>query len=288
VTAATRVLVTGGTGTTGRRIAARLTALGLAVRTASRAADPSARDHVRFDWHDPATHAAALADVARVYLVAPALVDDPAPVMLPFLERALAGGVRRVVLLSSSAIADGAPGLGAVAREIRTRAPEWAVLRPSWFMQNFLDGDHMHGATLLRDGVIVTSTGHGRVPFVDADDIAEVGARALADERSHDAAHVITGPEALTYDDVAEIVARVSGRRVVHVHVDDAAARARLIAGGMPERYARLLVGLDAAIRDGAEDRVTDTVERVTGRPPRSFAAFVRAELGPRGPVDPR
>lgn len=280
MTAATRVLVTGGTGTTGRRIAARLGELGLAVRTASRAEDPSAADHVRFDWHDEATHAAALASVSRMYLVAPTLVDDPAPVMLPFIERALAGGVRRIVLLGSSALADGAPGLGVVAREIRTHAPEWAVLRPSWFMQNFLDHGHMHGATLLRDGVIVTSTGGGRVPFVDADDIAEVGARALADERSHDAAHVITGPEALTYDDVATILTRITGRRIAHVHVDDAAARAHLVAGGMPERYAQLLVGLDAAIRDGAEDRVTDTVERVTGRPPCSFAAFVRATLG--------
>ena len=169
-----------------------------------------------------------------------------------------------------------------VAREISTRAPEWAVLRPSWFMQNFLDRAHMQGATLLRDGEIVTSTGRGRVPFVDAHDIAEVGARALADERSHDAAHVITGPEALTYDDVAEVIGRITGRQIRHVHVDDAGARARLIAAGMPERYARLLVGLDAEIRGGAEDRVTDTVERVTGRPPRSLAAFVRAELGPR------
>lgn len=273
------VLVTGGTGNTGRRISARLGELGQRVRVASRGPDRSGPgEHVRFDWHDESTHAAALAGVTRMYLVAPALVDDPSPVMLPFVARALAGGVRRIVLLGSSAIADDAPGLGAVGRQIRETAPEWAVLRPSWFMQNFLDRAHAHGAGLLR-GELVTSTGRGRVAFVDADDIAEVGAPALADARSHDAAHVITGPEALAYADVAEIFGRITGRTVVHVDVDDATARARLIAGGMPERYARLLVGLDAAIRGGAEDRVTDTVERVTGRRPRSFAEFVRANL---------
>src|SRR5688500_18022193 len=98
------VLVTGGTGNTGRRIAARLGDRGLLARTASRnpeAAGPG--QHVHFDWHDESTHAAALAGVTRLYLVAPALVEDPAQVMLPFITRALAGGVRRIVLLGSSA-----------------------------------------------------------------------------------------------------------------------------------------------------------------------------------------
>ncbi len=272
------ILVTGGTGNTGRRIAARLAELGLAVRTASRAA-ASNDDHVRFDWGDPATHAAALAGVTRAYLVAPALVDDPAALMLPFIARALESGVRRLVLLSSSAIPDDAPGLGAVERAMRSSAPEWAVLKPSWFMQNFLDRAHSHGATLLRDGVIVTSTGAGRVGFVDALDIAEVGVRALADERSHDASHVITGPEALSYTDVAAILARVMDRPIRHVNVADDEARGRLVASGMPERYAQLLVALDAAIRDGAEDRITATVERITGRPPRGFETFAREHL---------
>lgn len=273
------ILVTGGTGNTGGRIASRLTELGFAVRTASRAApaSSSAAEHVRFDWADASTHVAALRGIDRVYLVLPALVDDPSTLMRPFITRALESGVRRFVLLSSSAIPDGTPGIGAVERALREQAPQWAVLKPSWFMQNFVNHQHAHGASLRREGVIVTSTGDGRVGFVDTDDIAEVGVRALADEVSHDAAHTITGPEALSYDDVAAILSRVSGRSLKHVRVDDAEARRRMIATGMPEGYADLLVGLDAAIRAGAEDRVTDTVERVTGRPPRSFEAFARA-----------
>ena len=166
-----RVLVTGGTGKTGAAIARRLAGLGLEVRTASRAAGGAG--HVRFDWADTSTHAAALAGVTRMYLVAPALVDDPATVMLPLIERALAGGVRRIVMLGSSAIAEDAPGLGEVARALRSSAPEWAVLRPSWFMQNFIDPSQPHGRTARADGTIVSSTGGGRVGFVDAADIAE-------------------------------------------------------------------------------------------------------------------
>ena len=277
-----RVLITGGTGNTGRRVASRLAELGVQVRTASRAAPPpgSAGEHARFDWADASTHAPALEGVGGVYLVAPALVDDPSTLMLPFVELALARGVRRLVLLSSSAIPDGAPGLGAVERFLRERAPGWAALKPSWFMQNFIDRRLPHGGSLIREGTVVTATGAGRVGFVDADDIAEVAVRALADDASHDAAHVITGPEALGYADVAAILARISGRPMRHLEVDDAEARRRLMEAGVPAHYAALLVRLDAAIREGAEDRVTDTVARVTGRAPRSFEAFARAHAG--------
>lgn len=270
------VLITGGTGNTGRRIAARLGELGVSARVASRAAG-GGRDHVVFDWADPSTHGPALSGVDRVYLIAPGMVEDPSTLMLPFLERALAGGVGRFVLLSSSAIPEGAPGLGIVGRFLRERAPGWAILKPSWFMQNFVDPKHPHAASLIGEGKVVTSTGAGRVGFVDADDIAEVAVRALVDETSHDTAHVITGPEALAYSDVAAILERVTGRPMRHVHVDDDEARRRLAAAGMPEAYAALLVGLDVAIRAGAEDRVTDTVLRVTGRAPRSFEAVARA-----------
>ncbi len=276
-----RVLVTGGTGTTGRRVASRLAELGFAVRTGSRAAHAprGSDDHVRFDWADEATHAPALRGVQRAYLVAPGLVEDPATLMLPFLARALESGVQRFVLLSSSAVPESAPGLGAVERALRGQAPQWAALKPSWFMQNFIDPQRAHAASLLHEGVVVTSTGAGRVGFIDAEDIAEVAARALADAASPDAALTLTGPEALGYDDVAAILSRVSGRSLKHVRVDDAEARRRMIASGIPAPYADLLVGLDAAIRGGAEDRVTDTVERVTGRPPRSFEAFARANI---------
>ncbi|WP_437958951.1 ergot alkaloid biosynthesis protein [Sorangium sp. So ce119] len=276
---APRVLLTGGTGTTGRAIAARLEAAGARVRVASRSA-PAPREgveHARFDWADPATHDAALGGVDRAYLVAPAVVEDPSTLMLPFIDRALAAGVRRLVLLSASAVPEGAPGVGVVHRALRERAPEWTVLRPSWFMQNFVDPRHPHFAAIAARGEITTATGGGRVGFVDADDIAEVAARALLDDTPHDTAHVITGPEALSYDDVAAILSEVAGRAIRHVRADEDAARAHLVQGGIPAPYAAFLVRLDLAIRNGAEDRVTDTVHRVTGRPPRAFRDIARA-----------
>lgn len=271
-------LVIGATGTTGSRTAAQLTAAGHRVRAASRSAAPvPGAEPVRFDWYDPSTHAAALDGADRAYLLPPLGDTDPAAVMLPFLRQARAAGVRRAVLLSSSAVPEGGPATGKVHQALPGLFEQWAVLRPSWFMQNFT-GSHLHAVSIREEGVIRTAAGSGRVGFVDAEDIAAVAVRALTDERAPGTDLVLTGPEALGYDDIAATVTEVTGRSVVHHRLSDEQMRDRL-AALMPPEFAALLAGLDRAVAEGAEDRVTDTVERITGRPPRSFRALVKEEM---------
>ncbi|WP_413104425.1 NAD(P)H-binding protein [Streptomyces sp. Inha503] len=274
------VLVLGATGNTGSKVLRMVRAEGARALAATRrpevAAAAGVTDAVRFDWHDPDGHAAALRGVDRLYLVAPLGVAEPLPVVEPFLRTAAAQGVRRAVLLSSSAVDEADTGLGALHTLVRRTLPEWAVLRPSWFMQNFT-GDHPAAQAVRGDGEIVTATGDGRVAFVDAADIAAVATRALLDDRPHNTDHVITGPEALGYREAAHIVAEVSGRPVRHIAVETAELVERLRATGLPPEFAAFLAGLDEDIRHGAEDRTTDTVERVTGRAPRSFRAFAEA-----------
>lgn len=107
------ILVVGATGTTGGRTVARLASAGHHVRAASRRARPVAgAEPVAFDWYDPATHAAALDGADRVYLVPPVGDSDPAATMVPFLRLARSMGVRRAVLLSSSAVPEGEYGGG--------------------------------------------------------------------------------------------------------------------------------------------------------------------------------
>lgn len=261
------VLVTGGTGTTGSRVVAALRERGAPVRVASRR---PAVGQVRFEWADPGTHAAALDGVRAVYLVAPVGVADPAPLVAPFLDRARERGVRRVVLLSSSAVPEGAPGLGELHRMVRAGVAEPTVLRPSWFMQNLL-GDHPHARSARADGEIVTATGDGRVAFVDAGDIAAVAAHALADEEPRVGEYVLTGPEALSYAGAAAVLTEVIGRPVRHRSVGVAELAERLVAAGYPADFSAVLAGLDADVARGTEDRTTSAVRDVTGRPPRSF-----------------
>ncbi|SER98867.1 NmrA family NAD(P)-binding protein [Lentzea albida] len=260
-------LIIGGTGTTGSRLASLLPGARVATRKPERA------DQVRFDWNAPGTFDGALEGIDRLYLIPPVGVVDPAPVVESLLTRARL--VRRVVLLSSSAVPESATGMGALPALVRAM-PEWAVLRPSWFMQNFT-GDHLVAAG-VRTGEVVTATGDGRVGFVDAADIAAVAARALTDPLPHNTEHLITGPEALSYADAAAIITDVTGRTVRHRSVGTAELAER-IAAVLPREFAEVLARLDEDIRGGAEDRVTTTVEDVTGRPARSFRDFVSATL---------
>ncbi|KPC64307.1 NAD(P)H-binding protein [Streptomyces chattanoogensis] len=271
-------LIIGATGTTGSRTTAQLITVGHHVKAASRHATPvPGAESVRFDWYDPTTHADALDRIDRLYLIPPLGDSDPASVMLPFLRQARAAGVRRAVLLSSSAIPEGGPAVGAVHQALPGLFDEWAVLRPSWFMQNFT-GTHAHAQSIRANGTILTAAGTGRVGFVDAEDIAAVAVRALTDGRPPNTDLVLTGPEALSHDDIATITTEVTGRPVTHHHLTYEQMRDRLTAL-MPPEFAAMLAGMDRVIAEGAEDRITNTVQRLIGRPPHSFRAVAEREM---------
>lgn len=268
------ILVTGATGNTGVSVVAGLRDRGDAVRAATRRPDPGDADAVRFDWFDPSTFAAALAGVRAIYLVAPAGVADPAPVVRPFLEQAAAGGGRRVVALSSSAVARGEPLLGEIHALVVDLFSESTVLRPSWFMQNFT-ADHALAEGIRRSREIVTATGDGRLGFIDAADIAAVAVEALVADRPVGDELVLTGPEALSYGHAAAIISDVLGTPVRHVDVTTAQLADRLTRAGLTGEFAAGLAALDERIRAGEQDLVTTTVYDVTGRRPTSLREFL-------------
>ena len=274
-----RVLVTGGTGKTGRRVVRLLIERGVPALVGSRT--PAARatagpDHVRFDWRDGATFDAALDGVRAAYLVAPTDTMDHLPAMRPFLERALTEGIERLVLLSASSLPEGGPMMGAVHAWLARHAPGWTVLRPSWFMQNFSEAQHL--ASIRDEGRIYTAADDGRVPFIDAEDIAAVAVEALTTPGFDNGELVLTGPRALTYDEVAAMIGAATGRQIVHHSLSAAKLVARLEGLSIPPDYAQGLAAMDKAIAQGAEDRTTGVVERVTKRPATEFAAFARAK----------
>ena len=271
---AEKILVTGGTGKVGRRIVEQLRDLGQTPRVATRQVHRPGE--VRFDWADPGSFDAALQGVTAVYLVAPPTAGETSAAMRPFLDHALGRGVERFVLQSASSLEAGGPMMGAVHAYLRARAPRWAVLRPSWFMQNFSEQQHL--PTIREEGAIYSATGKGRVAFIDAEDIAAVAVRALTDPAFPNRDLVLTGPEPLSYDEVAAIISRVIGRPVVHRRLHESEMVARFVQGGMDESYARTLTGMDTAIAAGNEDRVTEEVRALTGRSPGDLRAFAEAK----------
>ena len=264
------IFVTGGTGTTGSRVAARLSDRGLDFRIGTR--KPSGLLSVRFDWADTISWPEALAGVKSAYLVAPSGETDLLPAMTPFLSRAIDAGVERFVLLSASSLEPGGPMMGAVHAWLRDHAPEWSVLRPTWFMQNFVSTQHL--ASIRDEGTIYTAAQNGRVPFIDADDIAAVAAEALTRPEFASGDYILTGPEALSYDDVAQTLTAILNRPIRHERLSVAQLQARHEAFGLPPDYAAMLAAMDENIAAGSEDRVTDNVQRITGRSARRFAEF--------------
>jgi uncharacterized protein YbjT (DUF2867 family) len=267
------ILLTGATGKTGRRLAALLETSGRpARRAARRGAD------IPFDWDDAATYDPALAGVDAVYLVQPTLRFDHAPLVAHFLDRAERAGVRHVTLLSARGV-DHAPAevpMRAIELDLAGRSGlSHSILRPGWFLQDF--SEWLWHASIVERGVIATPAGDGREAFVDADDIAAVALATLVDGGHDGAEYELTGPEAITFDDVAAAVSSASGRDVRHVVVTPDEWVADAIGLGLPADYAGMLASLLAGIADGTGAATTADVEKVTGRPPRSVQDFLGA-----------
>ena len=117
----------------------------------------------------------------------------------------------------------------------------------------------------------------GRVPFVSADDIAAAAMAALIHERSFNSDFVLTGSQAISYDEVAERISKRVGRTISHHRLSAGALGERYRALGLGSVHAQMLAAMDTAIAAGAEDRVTGCVEQLIGRPPIAFGAFVEA-----------
>ncbi|TYB69811.1 NAD(P)H-binding protein [Nonomuraea sp. PA05] len=262
------ILVLGGTGKTGRRVADRLTSLGLPVRVGSRSAAPA------FDWQDRGTWQAALDGVTAVYLsyypdlAFPGAHDD----IKAFTELAVRSGVRKLVLLSGR----GEPEAEASERTVRESGVDWTILRCSWFMQNFTE-DFLLGAVL--DGVIALPAADVPEPFLDVEDIADVAVAALTEEGHAGRLYELTGPRLLTFADVAEELTEITGRRIAFVRVTAEEYMAAAVRHGVPREAAEGLGHLFTDILDGRNASVTDGVRDALGRPARDFADFARSNV---------
>jgi uncharacterized protein YbjT (DUF2867 family) len=270
------ILITGATGKTGRRLSSLLRRNTTTVRRAARhGAD------LGFDWDQPATYDAALADVDAVYLVQPTLRFDHAPLVSHFLDRAERAGVRHVTLLSARGV-DHAPAevpMRAIELDLAGRSGlSHAILRPGWFLQDF--SEWLWHPSIVERGIIATPAGDGAEAFVDADDIAAVALATLVDAGHAGPEYELTGPAAITFDEVARAISFAAGRPVRHEVVSTGEWAASATALGLPADYAAMLASLLAGIADGTGETTTPDVERVLGRPARSVDDFL-------GAVDP-
>ncbi|MDR2988532.1 MAG: NAD(P)H-binding protein [Nocardiopsaceae bacterium] len=259
------VLVLGGTGKVGRRVADRLTARGVPVRIGARSATPT------FDWNNPATWSRVLEGAQNVFIsYAPDIAVPGAPQAVnQFTKQAATAGVERVVLLSGR----GEEEAEAAERLVRHGPLPWTIVRCSWFAQNF--SEHFLLDPIL-EGQVALPVDTVTEPFVDCDDIAEVAAEALLDDRHAGQLYELTGPRLLTFSDAIGEIARASARPIRFTTITPEEFAAGLTYAGLHRDEVSLVSYLFSTVLDGRNSSLTDGVERALGRPPRDFADYAR------------
>jgi uncharacterized protein YbjT (DUF2867 family) len=259
------ILVLGGTGKTGRRVAERLWARDLPVRIGSRSGDPA------FDWEDPATWGPALEGVSAVYVsYAPDLaIPGALAAVEAFSAAAAERGVSRLVLVSGR----GEEEAQRAERAVMASGLEWTVVRCSWFNQNFDEGAFVD---FVREGALAVPPTEVPEPFVDAEDIADVAVAALTEDGHAGQVYDVTGPRLLTFAEALEEISRASGREARLIAISHEEFAAGLGEAGLPDEYIWLLTYLFREVLDGRNASVADGVQRALGRPPKDFRDYAR------------
>lgn len=247
----------------------------------ARARLPDGVQIVEGDLADPSSLDRALDGVASVLLVSP--VHPRQRELQGNLARAAARASGRPHVVKISGLAT-APGSAVdsgrwhaeTEADIRELGLPLTALRPYFFMQNL--GFQLEAAR--RRGVIRAAVGDARIAMVDVLDIAAVAARLLAGEVDLVGEAVpVTGGVALGYADVAAELGRVLGRDVAYERQSREEARIALQRSGQPDWHVEILLQFNRAFAEGAAAQVSDTVERVLGRPPRSLRSYLEAAV---------
>lgn len=274
------VLVCGATGTTGREVVRQLRAIGVPVRALTRSDDAASRlrsggvDAVVGDLGDPPSLAAALDGVDAVF------VASPASPRIAELEGDLAvaatsAGVGHLVKLSVIGCSPESPFMFGrlhydAERAVIESGIAWTMVRPNGFMQ-----DTLAWSGQIRDGVVRLPVVDARWSIVDVRDIAAVAVAALTDPAAHaGVAYTVTGPEATSPREQVAILGQVLERELVAEAVTIEEAKESMTASGVPEWTAERLGELLALYADGLAAKTSRAVQRLTGRPPRSYRQF--------------
>ncbi len=272
------VLVTGATGTVGRHVVRGLLARGVSVRAAVRepgTADlPAGADPVRLDFEDPATFGPAFDGVASTFLMRPPQIADVKAGILPALAVARRAGVRHVVFLSlQGADRNRVVPHRRIEDDLMRTGPAWTMLRPGFFLQNLIAP---HGPDIAERDEIFLPAGRGRTAFVDARDVADAAVRVLTEPGHEGRAYELTGRTASTYAEVATELSTALGRPIRYVDAAPWGFWRRLRGRGHPRAQVLVMLALYASCRLGLAAHVSDDLERLLQRPPRSVAAFAR------------
>ncbi|MFD2261544.1 NmrA family transcriptional regulator [Lacibacterium aquatile] len=265
------IVILGGGGKTGGRLAERLEKLGRNYRLASRSTTPA------FDWENAGAWGEAIDGAGALYVTYYPDIGLPggAEAVGELARLAASKGIQRVVLLSGR----GEEAAQRGEANVQAAVQDWTILRASWFNQNFSESFLLDG---VMTGELALPAGEIPEPFVDAEDIADVAVAVLTQPGHERQVYELTGPESLRFVEVADILSDHLKRNIRFVPVPLEPFLAELASMPLPDYVVPLMRMLFADVLDGRNAVVQDGVARVLGRAPRSFQEYVArtAETG--------
>jgi uncharacterized protein YbjT (DUF2867 family) len=272
-----KILITGATGNTGSLITGLLKERGVDVRALVRDDRKAASlrqqgvEVVRGDLDDPTSLADAMAGVDKIYLVTwngPTGEQQRKNVV----DAAKRTGEPHVIVGGAlgppSRIIEQIDGAN---EYLKDSGLPWTILQPTFFMQNV-----MAATATIGQGQLYWDLGDGRLPAIDVRDIADCAVSVLTSEDHEGRSYDLTGPEAISFHDMAGVLSQELGHGVSYIPVPTAAAKVFLLSLGFPEwtadGFGELMAGFAS---NWAADKTTKNVEMLAGHPARPFAQFV-------------
>ncbi len=279
------ILVTGANGTVGRELIKQLSILdGVRVRAGVHSIIKGENlkrlpdvEVVEMEFTNPDSLHAAFTHADRVFLVTP-FTENQVEMAKKLVDEAKKAGVKHLVRLSVLGAADEqgiqlAKWHREVEEYIIQSGIPYTFLRPSSFMQNFVA---YNSKSILEENAIYMPIGDGKVGYIDARDIAAVGVAVLKEEGHEGMAYDLTGPDALSMQEVVQVMSNVTGKPITFIDVPEAAAKDVMQQEHVPAWMMDAMLELNGAYKAGKGNYVTNTVEELTGRKPHTLDAFVQ------------
>ncbi len=275
-----KVLVTTALGNVGREVARACVARGLTIRVSHREEAPlkaayPGLETARVDFLDSSSWPAALAGIDQVFLVRPPPIGKMETTLNPFIDAAYAAGVKHLLFLSVA----GADRMKWVPHRkvelhLEKSGTAWTVLRPGFFAQNL---EEAYRADILEDSRLYVPAAEGRVAFLDVRDVGDLAALLFEKpEPQAGQALTLTGPEALTFSEVAHLLTHAMGRSVVYQPASVAGYLWHLsVRRKLPLIQVAVQTVLHLGLRRGDAEEVDPTLERLLGRRPHSIADYL-------------
>jgi uncharacterized protein YbjT (DUF2867 family) len=276
-----KVFVTGASGNVGRYVISELLNMGEQIVAGGTDIKKLNKlfgnqvEAVYFDFTDKTTFNKALENVDRVFLMRPPHLGKPKD-LFPFIEAMKEHNIKLVAFLSLMGIErNPMPPHYKIEKYIENLGIPYAHIRPGFFMQN-LSG--VHAVEIREKNQIFIPAGKSKTSFIDAADIGLATAVLLHEfEKYKNTTHTITGPEALDYYQVAEILSRITRKNIIYAKPGYLRYRTYYIKKRkLDKEYVNVTVALYFMTRIGTAKEVTDVFNELTGKKPRTFEEFAK------------